>query len=145
MRKSPGCWTLTTPTWQLTTVVSPGHCRMVTVAGIRRLRPGIWLNDEVMNASTQLLIRRDDSDSLVEEGRLRSYCFSTHFMTALLTLDNAERSGTYNYQAVQTLDAITPPQCGHFCAALPLLPGECGTSSLGPRECPPAQQDHQIL
>ena len=90
-------WAMTSPV-QRHLMVSKPWCRGVTVASMQRLNPNssdTWLNGEMIDACTQLLSRRDDSHTVVREGRLRSYCFSSHFMTALFN------TGEYEFKCVK--------------------------------------------
>lgn len=63
---------------------------------IRKLRPGIWLNDEIVNCYFTLLAKRDTTRCL-NAGKLRSYFLKSFFFSHLL-----ENGREYNYNNVKT-------------------------------------------
>ena len=70
---------------------------------LHTLRPGTWLNDEVVHYVCTLLRLRDEKLSLETTGRRRSHFFKSFFLTKLLDDDN-----TYNYANVKNWSKKVP-------------------------------------
>ena len=73
-------------------------------ASMWRLRPGKWLNDEVINYFLKnCLARRDEKLCAKEPGRRRSHFFNSFFVQNLYDEKNKNRKlkGVYNYKMVR--------------------------------------------
>jgi sentrin-specific protease 1 len=70
---------------------------------LRTLRPGIWLNDEVIHYFLTLLAQRDAELCKLQQGRRRCHFFKSFFLTKLL--DDDKR---YNYANVKRWSKKVP-------------------------------------
>jgi sentrin-specific protease 1 len=70
---------------------------------LRTLRPGIWLNDEVIHYFLTLLAQRDAGLCKLQQGRRRCHFFKSFFLTKLLDDDNR-----YNYASVKRWSKKVP-------------------------------------
>ena len=72
-------------------------CRdSVTVKSFKRLGPGVYLNDEIINYII-ILEKQYDHTCFLTNQRNKSYIFPSYFMTKLL-----EEDGEYTYEKVRT-------------------------------------------
>ncbi len=69
---------------------------VVTRQSMNRLGPGNWLNDEVMNFFTILLMRQEEEMCRRDVSRERSCIFKTSFINLMC------RGGVYGYENVET-------------------------------------------
>jgi hypothetical protein len=76
-------------------VGSSGH--KVTRQAMKSLKPGIWVEDEVINAFFHLLSKRDGELCKNDVTRKRNGFFNSFFVTKLLNEGHTNRSGEYEY------------------------------------------------
>lgn len=88
--------------------VGTDTCQRVSV---QRLRPGEWLNDEVIHYFLIMLALRDEQ--MVNDGLrpLRSHFFKSYFITKLLNEGDAEKDGMYEYKNVKRWSKNVPGMC----------------------------------
>jgi hypothetical protein len=67
--------------------------RTITRGSVHRLRPGVWLNDELIQYFTVMVSNNDDLLSSADPSRKRSCIFSTFFYSHLM-------EGAYSYETV---------------------------------------------
>ena len=95
--------------------VSPLDTLPVSLASLSTLRPGRWLNDEVINAHIRLLIRRDDQVTRLTPGRLHNFSFSTQFYSVYTQQRHSDPTlhGIPDYALVSRWGAQSP-HCNIF-------------------------------
>lgn len=71
-----------------TEVICEGFNVQITGKDFRKLKPRMWLNDEIVNFYMQLLQQRDNELCQQNENRKACKYFSSHFMTKLLDIGN---------------------------------------------------------
>jgi sentrin-specific protease 1 len=84
---------------------------VVTLEGIivrhqdfARVKPGVWLSDELMNFHNELVLKRDIARRSGDESHKGYHVFNTFFMDKLLDVGRHgrhSRTRSYNYQAVR--------------------------------------------
>ena len=76
------------------------------------LKPGVWLNDEVIHSYLALLLTRDKQLSQLTPGRRLSHCFSSFFMTKLLNMrhESEDLRNTFDYANVRRWSSQIPGQ-----------------------------------
>lgn len=62
-----------------------------------RLRPGKWLNDEIINAYVSLINQRE---KLENQGQVQTFAFNTFFYEMLLEM---AKKGNYNFRKLQRI------------------------------------------
>jgi sentrin-specific protease 1 len=75
---------------------------------IRRLRPGKWLNDEVINFFYLMLGKRDEVMCRIDPDRKRSHFFKSFFVTTLLNTGHSKKNGQYEYRNVKRWSKKVP-------------------------------------
>jgi len=97
--------------------IGPGSDNMAQVENdivvrdsMQRLRPGQWLNDEVIHYFLIMLAKRDEALSKLDSSRLRCHFFKSFFMTKILNEGhaNADIEGTYEYRNVKRWSKKVP-------------------------------------
>jgi Ulp1 family protease len=73
----------------------------VTRGAMQSLKPGQWLEDEVVNCFFYLLAQRDGELSKKDATRKRNGFFNSFFLTKLLNEGHSDRSGEYEYDHVR--------------------------------------------
>jgi Ulp1 protease family, C-terminal catalytic domain len=72
------------------------------------LRPGQWLNDEVIHYFYVMLGKRDEELCRIDPNRKRSHFFKSFFITMLLNEGNPEKHGQYEYRGVKRWSKKVP-------------------------------------
>jgi hypothetical protein len=86
-------------------------CDSVQRRSMQTLRPGAWLNDEVINYFLKnCLAWRDEKMCVREPGRRRSHFFNTFFFQAMFDEKNTDPKlkGRYNYENVKRWSKNVP-------------------------------------
>lgn len=83
---------------------------VVVRESMRRLKPGQWLNDEIIHYFLIMLAKRDEALSKKDPSRKRSHFFKSFFITKLLNEGhaNADIEGTYDYRNVKRWSKKVP-------------------------------------
>lgn len=79
-------------------------------ASIQRLRPGQWLNDEVIHFFLTVLSKRDEEMCAKDKSRKRTHFFKSFFMSKLLNEghSNPDMNGSYEYRNVKRWSKKVP-------------------------------------
>lgn len=77
-------------------------------ASMQKLRPGQWLNDEVIHYFCVMLGKRDEELCQDDPNRKRSHFFKSFFMTKLLNEGNPAMEGQYEYRNVKRWSKKVP-------------------------------------
>jgi hypothetical protein len=75
---------------------------------LRTLRPGAWLNDEVIHYFLVMLANRDEEMCKNDQQRKRSHFFKSFFITKLLNEGNVTCEGQYEYRNVKRWSKNVP-------------------------------------
>jgi len=75
---------------------------------MQTLRPGQWLNDEVIHYFLLMLSRRDEQMCAADKTRKRCHFFKSFFITKLFDEGNAATQGKYNYNNVKRWSKRVP-------------------------------------
>lgn len=83
---------------------------IVVRESMQRLRPGQWLNDEVIHYFLIMLGKRDEELCAQDSSRLRCHFFKSFFMTKILNEGHANPNvdGTYEYRNVKRWSKKVP-------------------------------------
>lgn len=84
-------------------IVANAETDSVQRESLRKLRPGVWLNDEIIHYFLTLLAQRDAKLCSQQQGRRRCHFFKSFFLTKLL--DDDKR---YNYANVKRWSKKVP-------------------------------------
>jgi len=77
-------------------------------ASMRTLKPGMWLNDEIIHYFYLMLAKRDEELCKNDPSRKRSHFFKSFFITKLLNEGNASCDGKYEYRNVKRWSKKVP-------------------------------------
>lgn len=84
-----------------TEIVAQAGTDSVQRASMKTLKPGMWLNDEIIHYFYLMLAKRDEELCKNDPSRKRSHFFKSFFITKLLNEGNASCDGTYEYRNVK--------------------------------------------
>ena len=77
-------------------------------ASMQTLKPGMWLNDEIIHYFYLMLAKRDEELCKNDPSRKRSHFFKSFFITKLLNEGNASCDGKYEYRNVKRWSKKVP-------------------------------------
>jgi len=89
-------------------IVAQAGTDSVQRASMQTLKPGIWLNDEIIHYFYLLLAKRDEDLCKFDPSRKRSHFFKSFFITNLLNEGNASCYGKYEYRNVKRWSKKVP-------------------------------------
>jgi Ulp1 protease family, C-terminal catalytic domain len=91
-------------------IVAQVDTDVVVRESMHRLRPGQWLNDEIIHYFLIMLAKRDEALSKKDPSRKRSHFFKSFFITKLLNEGhaNADIEGTYDYRNIKRWSKKVP-------------------------------------
>jgi len=89
-------------------VVAQAGTDSVQRASMKTLKPGMWLNDEIIHYFYLMLAKRDEELCKNNPSRERSHFFKSFFITKLLNEGNASCDGKYEYRNVKRWSKKVP-------------------------------------
>mmetsp|Transcript_24512 Transcript_24512/g.57602 ORF Transcript_24512/g.57602 Transcript_24512/m.57602 type:complete len:599 (+) Transcript_24512:101-1897(+) len=89
-------------------VVAQAGTDSVQRASMKTLKPGMWLNDEIIHYFYLMLAKRDEELCGNDSSRKRSHFFKSFFITKLLNEGNATCDGKYEYRNVKRWSKKVP-------------------------------------
>lgn len=88
-------------------ILAESETDSVQRVSMQKLRPGVWLNDEVIHYFLLMLTRRDEQLCMDDPGRKRCHFFKSFFMTKLLD-EGSMSGGGYRYANVKRWSKKVP-------------------------------------
>ena len=89
-------------------VIAQSGTDSVQRASMKTLKPGTWLNDEIIHYFYLMLSKRDEELCGNDPSRKRSHFFKSFFMTKLLNEGNVSCDGKYEYRNVKRWSKKVP-------------------------------------
>jgi sentrin-specific protease 1 len=89
-------------------IVAQAGADSVQRASMKTLKPGMWLNDEIIHYFYIMLAKRDEELCQNDPSRSRSHFFKSFFITKLLNEGNASCDGKYEYRNVKRWSKKVP-------------------------------------
>lgn len=89
-------------------IIAQAGTDSVQRASMQTLKPGMWLNDEVIHYFYLMLAKRDEELCQNDPSRKRSHFFKSFFITKLLNEGNASCDGKYEYRNVKRWSKKVP-------------------------------------
>jgi len=89
-------------------IIAQAGADSVQRASMQTLKPGMWLNDEVIHYFYIMLAKRDEELCTNDPERKRSHFFKSFFITKLLNEGNASCDGKYEYRNVKRWSKKVP-------------------------------------
>ena len=89
-------------------IVAQAGADSVQRASMQTLKPGMWLNDEIIHYFYLMLAKRDEELCKNDSSRKRSHFFKSFFITKLLNEGNASCDGKYEYRNVKRWSKKVP-------------------------------------
>jgi sentrin-specific protease 1 len=89
-------------------IVAQAGTDSVQRASMKTLKPGMWLNDEIIHYFYLMLAKRDEELCKNDPSRNRSHFFKSFFITKLLNEGNASCDGKYEYRNVKRWSKKVP-------------------------------------
>lgn len=95
------------PEQQILKLIGPYQLRR---RSFRTLRPTAWLDDEIINAYTQLLRNRERQQALMDQRTVLHHAYTSSFVTLLLGWRHGDpsRRGEYDFNAVRGYSNRSP-------------------------------------
>ena len=89
-------------------IIAQAGADSVQRSSIQTLKPGMWLNDEIIHYFYIMLAKRDEELCKHDPSRKRSHFFKSFFITKLLNEGNASCDGKYEYRNVKRWSKKVP-------------------------------------
>jgi len=89
-------------------IVAQAGADSVQRASMKTLKPGMWLNDEIIHYFYLMLAKRDEELCKNDPSRKRSHFFKSFFITKLLNEGNVSCDGKYEYRNVKRWSKKVP-------------------------------------
>jgi len=89
-------------------IVAQSGTDSVQRASMQTLKPGEWLNDEIIHHFYLMLSKRDEELCMNDPTRQRSHFFKSFFITKVLNEGNASCDGKYEYRNVKRWSKKVP-------------------------------------
>lgn len=89
-------------------IIAQAGADSVQRASMQTLKPGMWLNDEIIHYFYLMLAKRDEELCKNDPERKRSHFFKSFFITKLLNEGNASCDGKYEYRNVKRWSKKVP-------------------------------------
>lgn len=89
-------------------VIARSGTDSVQRASMHTLKPGMWLNDEIIHYFYVMLAKRDEELCQNDPSRKRSHFFKSFFITKLLNEGNPSCDGEYEYKNVKRWSKKVP-------------------------------------
>ncbi|OEU20578.1 cysteine proteinase [Fragilariopsis cylindrus CCMP1102] len=89
-------------------IISQDGMDSVQRQSMQTLKPGMWLNDEVIHYFYLMLSKRDEELCKIDPTRQRSHFFKSFFITKILNEGSASCDGKYEYRNVKRWSKKVP-------------------------------------
>mmetsp|Transcript_23082 Transcript_23082/g.63998 ORF Transcript_23082/g.63998 Transcript_23082/m.63998 type:complete len:588 (+) Transcript_23082:59-1822(+) len=89
-------------------IIAQAGADSVQRASMKTLKPGSWVNDEIIHYFYLMLAKRDEEMCMNDPSRKRSHFFKSFFITKLLNEGNASCDGKYEYRNVKRWSKKVP-------------------------------------